>query len=140
MKPSLLPAAVAAIIFSLYAFLGDAAFSLDVGLFIGIMAALYFFDLIGLNGAVLIGVAVFVLYQFIGRDTFYLFGLLFGLFFCLVGLYAVSELLRPVKGQGKLLLLLAMVAPVSLGLGGYLVWVGATELGLWSLMGLPAPL
>ena len=140
MKPSLFPAAAAAILFLLYAFFGDAAFSLVVGLFIGTMVALYFFNLIGLNGAVFIGVAVFVLYQFIGNDMFYLFGLLFGLFFCLVGLYAVSGLLRPVKGQGKLLLLLAMVAPVSLGLGGYLVWVDATELGLWSLMGLPAQL
>lgn len=127
-------------IFSLYAVFGDAAYSLDVGLFIGAVAALTFFDVIGLNGAVLIAVAVFVLYHFMGNNTFYLFGLLFGLFFCLVGLYAVSELLRPAKGKGKLLLLLAMVAPVSLGLGGYLVWVGATQLGLWSLMGLQVQL
>lgn len=135
MKHSLLPAIAAVIIFPLYAFFGNAAFSLNVGLFIGAIAALYYIDLLGLNSAFVIAVSLFVLYQYIGDDAFYLFGLLFGLLFCLVGLFALSQLFQPAKGKGKLFLLLGLATPVAFGLGGYLVWVDASALGLWSLLG-----
>lgn len=132
MKPYLLPAVVAAIVFPVYAFLGDAAYTLDVGLLIGALAALYYFDLISLNVAVPGLVVLYVLYLFIGKDTFYLFGLLIGLFFCVVGLYTLSRLFQPIKGRARALLLMAMVAPVTLLLGAYLVWTGGMELGLWT--------
>jgi len=136
MKQYLIPTVLAAVVLPLYAFFGNAAFSLDVGLFIGTVFALYFFDLISINSAAVIVAIVFVLYQYIGEDTFYLFGLLFGIFFCLIGLYAIIELFRPVKGKGMLVMLLAIVAPVALSLGGYLVWAGATQLDLLSVLGL----
>lgn len=138
MKQYLVPAVLAAVIFPLYVFVGNTAFSLDIGLLIGTVFALYFLDLISINSAAVIFAVVFVLYQYKGDDTFYLFGLLFGLFFCLVGLYAILEMIRPVKGKGLLIMLLAIVAPVALSLGGYLVWAGATQLDLWSLLGLKA--
>jgi hypothetical protein len=135
MRQYLYAALVAAIIFPLYAFHGDAALSLDVGLFIGTMAALYFFELISLNSAVVAGVVMYVFYLLVGDDAFYLFSILFGLLFCLIGLYALVQLFQPVKGRGKLLALLALVAPIAMGFGAYLVWVGATELGLWAQLG-----
>ena len=139
MKQLFFPSALTAIIFPLYAFLGDASLALLVGLLIGTVAALYFFDLIGFNGSVLIGVATVVLYLLIGDAAFYLFGLLCGIFLCLFGLYALLELFRPPRGQGAALTLLAISSPVAFSLGAYLIWTGISGLELLPFFGLDDP-
>lgn len=136
MKSAFLPATVVAIVFPLYAVFGDAAYSLVIGLIIGALLALHFFDLIGLNSAVVIGVAMVVSYLLMGRDAFYLFGLLFGVLFCLLGLYVLFELFQPPEYRSMVIILLAISAPVALGIGGYLVWIGISELGLLPVFGI----
>ncbi len=139
MKQFLFPSALTAIIFPIYALFGDAAISLLVGLLIGTVAALLFFELIGLNGVVVITVIAIVLYLLIGNAAFYLFGLLCGFFFCLFGLYALLELFRPAKGQSATLILLAISSPIAFSLGSYLIWTGVSELGLLPFFGIQEP-
>lgn len=129
-------AALAAVIFPIYAFFGDAGFSLLTGLFIGMVAALLFFEFIGLNGTVVIGVIAMVLYLLVGEDAFYLFGLVAGIIFCLIGLYALSRLLSPQRGRKAAMLLLVISAPVAFSLGAVLIWTGVSELGLLPRLGL----
>jgi hypothetical protein len=136
MKQLLFPASLTAIIFPLYAFFGDAAFSLLVGLFIGTVAALVFFDLIGFNGAVVISVVAGVFYLLMGDDALYFFSLLAGVFFCLIGLYALLAVIQLPRGAGAVLLLLIIASPVAFSIGGYLVWTGVSELGLLPFFGL----
>lgn len=136
MKSAFLPAAVAAIVFPLYALFGDAAYSLVIGLIVGALLALHFFDLIGLNSAVVIGVVMVVFYLLMGRDAFYLFGVVFGVLFCLLGLYVLFELFQPPEHRGIVMVLLAISAPVAFGIGGYLVWIGISELGLLPVFGI----